>query len=156
MSDEYKTVTKLEYVFSLSVIFVLLPALTEGMPAVFLVDSIVSKSSRAAEHKCAVWMVKSINIHLKPADFVRTGAIGREHWILLINSNLAGEGCCVWKTGASSRSSTGLQVWLLRMAVERRCPRISPCPGAEAAAGLAWLFPASTSRRWAIRSLAQL
>lgn len=64
MSDEYRTITKLEYNFSPSFIFVILPALAEGMPAAFFVDSIVIKSNRVAEHKCAVWMVKSVSIHL--------------------------------------------------------------------------------------------
>lgn len=42
---------------------------SEGMPAVALVISIVSKSSRAPEHEWAVWMVKSVSIHLKTSCF---------------------------------------------------------------------------------------
>lgn len=37
MYDEYKIVTKLEYDFSLSFIFVILPAMAEGILAVVLV-----------------------------------------------------------------------------------------------------------------------
>lgn len=58
MSDEYKTVTKLEYYFSPSFIFVILPALAEGIAS--CCSCWLTKSNRVAEHKCAVWMVKSV------------------------------------------------------------------------------------------------
>lgn len=45
--------------------FVILPAVTEGISAVVLVDSIVSRSNRVAEQKFTLWMVESVSIHLK-------------------------------------------------------------------------------------------
>ena len=62
MYDEYKLVTKLKYDFSLSFIFVILPAMAEGIPAVVPVDPIVGRFNTVTERRFVIWMVTSTSI----------------------------------------------------------------------------------------------